>query len=65
MTHASNPSYSGGRDEEDLGSEPAWANSSQVRVSKKTLLNKHEALSSNTIATQKRKKFTMLIAYRI
>jgi hypothetical protein len=27
MTHACNPSYSGGRDLEDQGSNPAWANS--------------------------------------
>jgi hypothetical protein len=28
MAHACNPSYSGGRGQEDLGSKPAWANSS-------------------------------------
>jgi hypothetical protein len=28
VAHAYNPSYSGGRDQEDLGSEPAWANTS-------------------------------------
>jgi hypothetical protein len=27
VTHACNPSYSGGRDQEDHGSKPAWANS--------------------------------------
>jgi hypothetical protein len=27
VTHTCNSSYSGGRDQEDLGSEPAWANS--------------------------------------
>jgi hypothetical protein len=26
---ANNPSYSGGRDQEDHGSKPAWGNSSQ------------------------------------
>jgi hypothetical protein len=28
MAHASNPSYSGGRDQEDLSLKPAQANSS-------------------------------------
>jgi hypothetical protein len=28
VAHAYNPSYSGGRDQEDHGSKPAWANSS-------------------------------------
>jgi hypothetical protein len=28
VAHACNPSYSGGRDQEDGGSKPAWANSS-------------------------------------
>jgi hypothetical protein len=27
VVHACNPSYSGGRDQEDLSSKPAWANS--------------------------------------
>jgi hypothetical protein len=27
MAHACNPSYSGGRDQEDQGLKPAWANS--------------------------------------
>jgi hypothetical protein len=30
-----NPSHSGGRDQEDHGSKSAWANSSQVPISKK------------------------------
>jgi hypothetical protein len=34
VTHACNPSYSGGRDQEDLGSKPAWANSLQDPISK-------------------------------
>jgi hypothetical protein len=28
VAHACNPSYSGGRDQKDLGLKPAWANSS-------------------------------------
>jgi hypothetical protein len=34
VTHACNPSYSGGRDQEDRSSKPAWANSSQDPISK-------------------------------
>jgi hypothetical protein len=34
VAHFCNPSYSGGRDQEDLGSEPAQANSSQDPISK-------------------------------
>jgi hypothetical protein len=33
LTQACNPSYSGGRDQEDCGSRPAWANSSQNPIS--------------------------------
>jgi hypothetical protein len=40
MTHAYNPSYSGGRNQEDQGSKPARANSSQDPISKKTLTTK-------------------------
>jgi hypothetical protein len=35
VTHACNPSYSGGRDQEDLGSKPVQANSSLDSISKK------------------------------
>jgi hypothetical protein len=34
VAHACNPSYLGGRDQEDLSSKPAWANSSQDPISK-------------------------------
>jgi hypothetical protein len=40
VTHACNPSYSGGRDQEDLGLKPAWANSSKDPISKKNLSQK-------------------------
>jgi hypothetical protein len=36
VAHACNPSYSGGRDKKDCGLKPAWANSSQDPISKKT-----------------------------
>jgi hypothetical protein len=38
MAHICNPSYSGGRDQEDCSSKPTWANSSQKKKKKK----KHE-----------------------
>jgi hypothetical protein len=34
VAHACYPSYSGGRDQEDCGSKPALANSSQAPISK-------------------------------
>jgi hypothetical protein len=34
VAHSCNPSCSGGRDQEDCGSKPAWANSSQDPISK-------------------------------
>jgi hypothetical protein len=34
VVHACNPSYSGGRDQEDQGSKPEWENSSQDPTSK-------------------------------
>jgi hypothetical protein len=34
VAHACNPSYSGGRDQEDHGLKPAWANSLQDPISK-------------------------------
>jgi hypothetical protein len=35
VAHAYNPSFSGGRDQEDHGSKPAQANNSQDPISKK------------------------------
>jgi hypothetical protein len=40
MAHVYNPSYSGGRDQEDGGSKPAQANSSRDPISKKNLSQK-------------------------
>jgi hypothetical protein len=37
VAHACNPSYSGGRDQEDHGSKPAPANSSQNPILKKPI----------------------------
>jgi hypothetical protein len=34
VTHTYNPSYSGGRDQEDHSSKPAWANSLRDPISK-------------------------------
>jgi hypothetical protein len=35
VAHAYNPSYSGGREQEDHGLKPAWANRSRDPTSKK------------------------------
>jgi hypothetical protein len=35
VAHACNPSYLGGRDQEDHSSKPVWANSLQNSISKK------------------------------
>jgi hypothetical protein len=40
VAHVCNPSYSGGRNQEDLGLKPACANSSRDPISKKTLHKK-------------------------
>jgi hypothetical protein len=40
VAHGCNPSYSGGRDQEDWGSKPAQANSLWDPVSKKSIINK-------------------------
>jgi hypothetical protein len=40
VVHIYNPSYSGGRDEEDLGLKPGWANSSQDPISEKPITKK-------------------------
>jgi hypothetical protein len=40
LAHACNPSYSGGRDQEDQGSKPAWANSLGDPILKKTITKK-------------------------
>jgi hypothetical protein len=63
VAHACNPSYSGGRDQEDQGSKPAQANSSQDSILKNTHHEKGlvewlkvQALSSNPSTTKKKKK---------
>jgi hypothetical protein len=40
VAHTYNPSYSGGRDEEDQGSKPAWANSLQDPILKQSFTKK-------------------------
>jgi hypothetical protein len=40
VVHACNPSYSGGRDQEDCGSKPDQANSSSVPILKKPTTKK-------------------------
>jgi hypothetical protein len=64
MAHACNPSYSGGRDQEDCGLKPAWANSLWDPISKnpsqKGLAKwlKVKALSSNPSTEKKKKRYT-------
>jgi hypothetical protein len=36
VAHTYNPNYSGGRDQEDRSSKPAWENSLQDHISEKT-----------------------------
>jgi hypothetical protein len=50
VAHACNPSYSGGRDEEDHGLKPALANSSRDPISKK----KNPKTKTKQITLQKR-----------
>jgi hypothetical protein len=40
VTHTCNPSYSGGRDQEDQGSKSTQANSSRDPISKKPITKK-------------------------
>jgi hypothetical protein len=61
VAHTCNPSYSGGGDQEDCGSQPARANSSQDPISKNTQETKGlvewlkvKALSSSPSSTKKK-----------
>jgi hypothetical protein len=63
VAHSCNPSYSGGKDQEDCSSKPAQANGSQDPISKKTHHKKGLvewlkvlALSSNPSTAKKKKK---------
>jgi hypothetical protein len=63
VAHPCNPSYSGGRDQEDHSSKPAQANSSTRPYLKKPFTKirlvewlKVKALSSNPSAKKKKKK---------
>jgi hypothetical protein len=40
VAHTCNPSYSGGKDQEDRGSKPAWANGLRDPISKKRITKK-------------------------
>jgi hypothetical protein len=75
LAHACNPSYSGGRDQEDNCSKLARANSLQDPISKvlntkraegvaqgvERLPTKCEAVSSNPSTTKKKKKYILNI----
>jgi hypothetical protein len=45
VAQACNPSYSGGRDQKDRGSKPAWANSSQDPILIKPFTKKKKIYS--------------------
>jgi hypothetical protein len=62
VAHACKPNYSGGRDQEDFGSKPAWAKSlqdttSKIPITKKGLVEwlKVKVLSSSPSTTKKKK----------
>jgi hypothetical protein len=64
VTHAYNPSYSGGRDQEDQSSKSAWAKIPNTHTKKRAgrtaqmvehLPSKSEALSSSPSTTKKKK----------
>jgi hypothetical protein len=67
-----NPSYSGGKDQEDCGSKPTRANSSLDHISKKPITKKIglmewlkvKALSSSPKATQKKKKSNVYYCFK-
>jgi hypothetical protein len=40
VAHISNPSFSGSRDKEDLGSKPAWENILRDPISEKSITKK-------------------------
>jgi hypothetical protein len=70
VIHTCNPSYSGGRDQEDRGSKPTQENSSQDPLSKKTLHKirlvawiKVKAVSSRPVPHQKKKKKLDVLAH--
>jgi hypothetical protein len=62
VADASNPNYSGGRDQEDQGSQPAPANTSKDPISKKALHKnrasgvKVKVLSSRPSTTKRKER---------
>jgi hypothetical protein len=79
VAHTYNPNYSGGKDQEDGGSKPAWTYSCQDTVSKipntkradrvaqvvEYLPSKCEALSSNSNITQRTNPLSILKFFKI
>jgi hypothetical protein len=72
LAHVCNPSYSGGKDQEDHGWKPAWGKLdpvSKIPNTKRTggvvrevecLPSKHEAMSSDSSTIKRQKKAKML-----
>jgi hypothetical protein len=66
--HACNPSYSGGRDQENRSSKQAWADTSQDPILKKPVLQKKKkkrgkkihgcpnSVANNPLGTERKKK---------
>jgi hypothetical protein len=67
VAHACNLSYSGGRDQGDRGSKPAWVNSSRDNVLKKPFTKKGlvEWLKVKGLSTGKKKKRVVTAAWGI
>jgi hypothetical protein len=71
VAHACNPSYPGGRDQENCGSKPAWANSSQDPISKKPFIKRAGRVAQGENPEfksqyhKKKKKFLQYIKYII
>jgi hypothetical protein len=57
VAHACNPNYSGGRDQEDPGSKPAQANSSQDPILKKAFTNTHTQNRAGGVAQDEGPEF--------
>jgi hypothetical protein len=57
VSYICNPSYSGGRDQEDHSSKPAWANSSRDPISIKPITKKGWWSGSSPSTAKKEKKF--------
>jgi hypothetical protein len=66
VAHTCNPSYSGGRDQEDYSSKPAWANSLRDPISKIPITKRAGGVAQGEgpeIAKKKKKKKEWTFVY--